>query len=430
MKTDNCQMLWDAIIIGGGASGVMAALSFQKNMLLSGLNEGKILILEKNDRILKKVLATGNGRCNITNDDCSLSHFHSHHPEYVSSVMASFSKEDTLSFFQDLSIPTVSEGTKRFPESLQAASVVDALRYALSDAHVEVKCDTSVKEIKKSDTGSFTILCDDDAYSAKTVIIASGGACAESFGTTGDGYTWLSTLSHPIYAPRPSIVQLCTDESAVKPISGQRIKARTMLYEEDNLVAEIEDEVLFVDYGLSGPAIFYLSGEVSRRMQKGRLIAPMSIVLSLFSSDKNESLLLELQSRRNRFANREISTILLGMVSNRISAVLLKSAIRRPMHLKIGTLSDEELMAILSILMSWRFPITGTASLKQAQTTIGGAQMTSFSVQTLESKIVSRLFACGEVLDVDGDCGGYNLQWAWSSGYVAGKSASDVVRCL
>ena len=417
---------WDLIIIGAGASGMTAAIAFQKIRLLSGKEKGTVLILEKNERVGKKVLATGNGRCNLSNKDMSLLHFHSHETDFPGEVLSNVTPMACLSFLSEIGIVTTSEGDKLFPMSKTSASVVDAFRYALDELDVDITYNASVTDIDKKDL--FTVTCEDGtSFSSKLLIIACGGACASYSGTTGDGYKWLSKLGHKVFAPKPSIVQLLTENTVTKALSGLRLDCELTLSADGSVVAEQFGEVLFTDYGLSGPAVLQVSGEVSRRMRKDRLTVPVKASLRLFDEQTLSAIEEELNERRVTFAVRPIEQFLLSILPQKIGVMLLKTALERPLSLPVTTLTDGDIKKILSTMRSWNFQVLGTRSLEQAQTTIGGADCAEFSEETLESELVSGLFACGEVLDVDGDCGGYNLTWAFASGILAGRSAAMIL---
>lgn len=417
----------DVIIIGGGASGMSAAISCQmlaKDHLGTPLN---ILILEKNDRVGKKVLATGNGRCNLSNQDMEMLHFHSHQTDFPEKVFNSISPSIVLTFLEELGIPTVAEGTKIFPMSKNASSVVDAFRFALKELEINVETDCDVETIQKKDGIFEVVLKDGSSYGATCVIVACGGACAPSLGTTGDGYKWLSQLGHKVYAPKPSIVQLVTDNSVTKALSGLKLECELSLNSKDMLIAHQYGEVLFTDYGLSGPAVLQVSGEVSRRVKKNRLSVPMTISLKLFDELELQRIRREIGKRISIWGERTLDQLLIGILPSKISSMLLKSALARPLSILIATLSNEDIEKIVKTLKAWKFEVLGTKSLDFAQTTIGGADTEEFSHETMESKIVPGLYCCGEVLDVDGDCGGYNLTWAFSSGILAGRSCVTFV---
>ncbi len=424
------EKVWDLTVIGGGASGMSAAIFFQKCLSRKEVKNASVLILEKNDRVGKKVLATGNGRCNLSNQDMAMAHFHSHQEEFPVKVLSLIPQKETLAFLGDLGILTVNEGNKLFPMSKNASSVVDAFRFALEMNQITVETSAIVEEVRRVEAVGqkkiFSItLSDGRKIFSHALIVACGGACAPSLGTTGDGYKILSSLGHKVYAPKPSIVQITTDTSVPRALSGMRLDCDLSLLCSGEVVARQFGEVLFADYGLSGPAVFQVSGEVSRRIKKGKLSAPMQVSLCLFDEKTCCTLKEELLLRRKTFSERPLEQLLLSILPVKIGNMILKTALNRPLSLPISSLSEKDIDQILYTMTHWVFPVTGTRSLEYAQTTIGGASCEEFSSETMESKLVPDLYACGEVLDVDGDCGGYNLQWAFSSGILAGRSAAS-----
>lgn len=416
------QAVWDLIIIGGGASGMSAAISFQK-MCLDRLGRyGRVLVLEKNDRVGKKILASGNGRCNLSNHDMALTHYHSHHVSWVESVFRLVDSESVLTFLSDIGIPITSEGNKIFPMSKSSASVVDAFRFAMKESEVALESDFEAETIEKSDDIFHITGKDGRVFDGYHVIISCGGACAPNLGTTGDGYKWLARFGHKVYAPKPSIVQLVTDNSVTKALSGLKLDCDLSLNSKDMLLAHQYGEVLFTDYGLSGPAVLQVSGVVSRHNKKSGLTIPLTISLKLFNDEELRSIRAEIGRRISAWGERTLDQLLIGILPGKISSMLLKTALARPLSILIATLSNEDIETIVKTLKAWKFEVLGTKSLEFAQTTIGGAEVTEFSSETMESKLVPGLYACGEVLDVDGDCGGYNLTWAFASGILAGRS--------
>lgn len=413
----------DLIVIGGGASGMTCAITFAKLCRDKGKTPF-VLILEKNDRVGKKILATGNGRCNLGNKDMQFSHFHSRREDFPKQVLTQVPQIETFSFLSEIGIVTTAEGNKYFPLSKSSSSVVDAFRFAVSELGIDIIPDTEVSEITKD--GVFHLICNNGKeYQARRIVVACGGACAPALGTTGDGYRWLSRLGHKVYAPKPSIVQLVTENAVTKPLSGLKLDVELTLIADDLVVAQQYGEVLFTTYGLSGPAVFQVSGEVSRRIRKGNLTVPMKVSLRLFDESELTMISEELKTRRESMPRRPVDQILLSILPAKIATMILKSALDRPLSVTIESLSDKDMERIIRTLRNWEFTVLGTQSLENAQTTIGGADCEEFSSDTMESLLVSGLYCCGEVLDVDGDCGGYNLQWAFSSGILCGRAASE-----
>ena len=373
----------DLIIIGGGASGMSCAIAFAKSRRREG-KSSDVLILEKNDRVGKKVLATGNGRCNLGNQDMQVSHFHSRKEDFPKQVLAQVPQKETLSFLSEIGIITAAEGNKYFPLSKSSSSVVDAFRFALTEYGIEVILDTEVTEICKDKI--FHVSSQKGVeYAAKRVVIACGGACAPALGTTGDGYRWLRQLGHKVYAPKPSIVQLVTENSVTKALAGLKLEAELTLVSDDMVIAQQFGEVLFAAYGLSGPAVFQVSGEVSRRVRKGNLTAPMKVSLRLFEEADLLAISEELSRRRETMAGRPVDQLLLSILPGRIASMLLKSALDRPLSVLISSLSDKDIARIVATMRAWDFVVLGTQGLENAQTTIGGADCEEFAPETMEA---------------------------------------------
>jgi len=413
---------WDLIVIGGGASGMSAAVSYQKMQQDRLGKTGRVLVLEKNDRVGKKIQASGNGRCNLSNHDMAMTHFHSHQVQWVENVLRLVDPESVMTFLADIGILVTSEGNKIFPMSKNSASVVDAFRFAMKEMEVELESDCDVDTIEKEEEIFHIHDKLGRDYFSKHVIISCGGACAPNLGTTGDGYKWLSRFGHKVYSPKPSIVQLVTENSVTKTLSGLKLECDLSLNSKDMLLAHQYGEVLFTDYGLSGPAVLQVSGVVSRHNRKNGLSIPMTISLKLFNDEELRQIRAEIGRRISVWGERTLDQLLIGILPGKISAMLLKTALGRPLSILIATLSNEDIETIVRALKAWKFEVLGTKSLEFAQTTIGGADVSEFSCETMESRLVPGLYACGEVLDVDGDCGGYNLTWAFASGILAGRS--------
>ena len=416
----------DLLVIGAGASGMTAAIVFQKTLLSERKPLGNVVILEKNDRVGKKVMVTGNGRCNLSNKDMSLSHFHCHVEEFPEKAISLVPQQQVLAFLGEIGIVTTYEENKLFPMSKTAASVVDAFRFALDDFDIKVVPNAEVVEVSKDpESDLFRVTCaDESTYSAKKLLIASGGACAPYTGTTGDGYKFLSMLGHKVYAPKPSIVQLVTENYVTKALSGLKLDCDLTLLCEGFVVANQYGEVLFTDYGLSGPAVLQVSGEVSRRTRKGRLSMPMKVSLKLFNDPTIMNIREDLFARREEFSDRPLDQLLLSILPQKIGSMLIRTALDRPMSMPVSALTDGDIEKIISTMRSWEFDVIGTKGLESAQTTIGGADCEEFSPKSMQSRIVPGLYATGEVLDVDGDCGGYNLTWAFTSGILAGSHSA------
>lgn len=393
------------LVIGGGASGMMAALTAAEDP------QNHVTLLERQSRVGRKLLATGNGRCNLTNLHAGPDHYHGEDAAFVRQALERFSAADTLDFFRNLGLLTVAEDSGRvYPFSDQANSVVDVLRFALAQRGVTVRCGCEVRSMGKKARG-YSVKTAEEAIYADKLILACGGSAGGRLGGTDLGYKLLRSMGHRITDLRPSLVQLKTD-GATRALKGVRADAGLTLKRDGRTVAATAGEVQFTDFGVSGPAVF----EISREAAQG---GGQILLLDLLRPWPEEAVLDLLKQKRQSAATLPLEDFLTGMLHNRLGRVVLACAGLEPAR-QAGSLSDGALAALAHQIKYFAMPITGVLGLEQAQVTAGGAATSEFRPDTLESRLCPGLFAAGEVLDIDGDCGGYNLQWAWSSGRVAG----------
>ena len=419
--------LIDIAVIGAGASGMAAAVFAQKTFMEKNHGKCSVTVFERNDRVGKKLLMTGNGRCNLTNLDTDMYHYHGTDALFAKGALLMFPPEKVISFFEELGvICTLEENQKVYPISLHAASVLDSLRLSIDELGIQVMTGSQVTEITKDKNGFVITLSDKRMFRAASVIVAAGGMCAPSTGSDGNGYNLLSKFSHKLLTPVPSIVQLKTDTKFCKPLSGNKIQGCASLFIGGRKVREEAGEILFTDYGLSGPPILQLSGYVSRAIaQKSSQSGADSIFITLdFLPEYTlDEVLAMMYMRRTAFPNRKLEEYLTGLFHKRLALGLLRDATDKPMSAPVSSLSDKEIERISAVCKSKKIQVNGTMPFANAQTTAGGIDTSDFDSSTLESSKCPGLFACGEILDIDGDCGGFNLQWAWSSGFLAGSSA-------
>ncbi len=373
-----------------------------------------IIMLEAKSRVGKKLLTTGNGRCNIANINFDSSRFHSNNIDKVIKILNNFDLNCTSSFFESIGIMFKQEGDKLFPYSLQAASVLDALRFECDRLGVRIICDCKALHVSKD----CIIKTENENFQAKCVIISTGGKAAPSTGSDGYGYTLLKSLGHSIIEPRPSIVPLRTELTDIKALKGVRIDGKLTLKCGSDMV-EHRDEILFAEYGISGPAAMYLSRFVSVKHRNDKVVAVID-----FLPELDFKAVLEYLFERQRLAyENRAENLTLGLVHKRVGQAILKKC-GLNVNDDCSLYTDSQIMSICAAIKSYSVAVTGVCGFDAAQTTAGGASLSEFGAK-LDSKYSDRIFACGEVLDCDGDCGGFNLQWAWSSGYAAGVNAYE-----
>ena len=396
------------VIIGGGASGIMAALTAAED------KNNKVILLERQQRVGRKLLATGNGRCNLTNTGACAENYHGENPDFALPALDAFSPQQALDFFHGLGLMTVEEyGGRVYPLSNSANSVVDVLRFALEESGVELRCSTVVREIRRKNEG-YVVAFENEEIFAHKLIVACGGAAGAKLGGVSDGYELLKALGHKRTGLYPSLVQLVTDNEYPRALKGVRADCRLRLVAGEDVLAQSEGELQFTETGLSGPAAFDISRQCAMA-GKGPMVSA-----NLFKDYSRDALCDIFTQRRERFPALPLSDMLTGMLHNRLGRMLIKYAgldANKPCR----ALSDSEMEKLMDACTDFRLKLLGTGGFDAAQVTAGGVKTGGFNPETLESWFMPGLFVCGEVLDVDADCGGYNLQWAWASGRLAGR---------
>ncbi len=399
-------------IIGGGASGMAAALAAAQQA------KNTVLIFERQARVGRKLLATGNGRCNLTNMNAGVDSYHGENLGFVRDALEQFNASDTLQWFHELGLYTVAESSGRvYPYSDQANSVVDVLRFALQKTNVELLLGFEVTKVRCNYPG-FTVESSEEAYFCDKLIVAAGGLAGTRLGGSMSGYKLLTKLGHRCTKLRPSLVQLKSDWHGCAALKGVRANCAAQIYRDDRLFAAGRGEIQFTEYGLSGPVIFELSRDICH--EKGNWICKLDLLPDL---DEGEILQMIRQKQNSALQAEELLT---GVLHNRLGRVIVK-AVGIASYCPIRQLEEEELRAVCRTVKGLSLQLTEPMGMDSAQVTAGGIDTTQFDPKTMESRIVAGLYACGEVLDVDGDCGGYNLQWAWSSGRLAGSSAGGTL---
>ena len=392
-------------VIGGGAAGMLAALTAAEN-------GHRVLLLERQSRVGRKLLATGNGRCNLSNYHVSPAHYHGG-AGFCDFALSQFDVGETLQYFASLGLLTVSEASGRiYPMSNMAGSVLDVLRYALERPEIDLQTGQTVMAVRKMPEG-FSVKTETDTFSARCLILAAGGAAGSKVGGGMDGYRLAKSLGHHRTALYPSLVQLKTDPTYPRALKGVKAQCGISICRGSQVLARNSGEVLFTEYGVSGPAIFDLSRSVSAGG------SDLTCLLNFFPDWEEAEVLHWLSQRQAAMAAHEASTLLTGSCHTRLGQMICKSA--GFTNQRAAGLTRDDLRRIAGQATHFALPITGTCGFDQAQVTAGGLDTSEFDPRTLQSRLVPGLYACGELLDIDGDCGGYNLQWAWSSGRLAGK---------
>lgn len=395
-------------IIGGGASGMAAALAASENP------NTQVLLFERQARLGRKLQTTGNGRCNLTNLyalDCG---YHGEDAAFARFALEAFGPEDTRSWFRAMGLFTVAEPSGRvYPYSDQANSVLDVLRFALERPNIQVLTGFEVTKVRRNG-GGFTVENGEESYCCDKLIVACGGLAGTKVGGSMAGYKLLGKLGHRSTRLRPALVQFKSGWGGVAGLKGVRANCNAKILYNGDLYAQSTGELQFTEYGLSGPVIFEVSRDACQK--KGNWACRLDFLPDV----GKEELMGELLRRQSTLL--PVEEMLTGILHNRLGRVLTKAA-GVSGNGKIADLRSEELEAVCRVVKAFDISLTEPMGMDCAQVTAGGILTEEFDPATMESRLVPGLYACGEVLDIDGDCGGYNLQWAWSSGRLAGLSA-------
>ena len=408
-------VIYDVAVIGGGASGMMAGIGAASRLGA----DGKVVILEAGQRVGRKLLASGNGRCNYSNTKIDAKAYN--RPDFVKRVYAACSPEDIVDRFAKSGLMSEEEDGRLYPASGTSSSMVDILRLLLEEKGVTVETDYAVMNIHWD--RNFHLACAGGLIQSQTIILATGGKAAPQLGSDGSGFKLAESLGHTITDLTPGLAGLkCPSgkqrELGLPALNGLRVTGTASLYDHNRLLAQEKGEILFREFGLSGIAIFDLS-----RFSKGNLVS-----LDLLPQYSLPDLVAELQQRAERLSGRPLEEFFTGIFQRIIGVQLMKTANLDAGERDCGSLIKEELEGLAALIKGWSFPVEGPVGWQNAQITLGGLNLNQFNALNLESNLIPGLFAAGEILDVDGPCGGYNLQWAWSSGLLAGWSAAKSVR--
>ena len=395
-------------IIGGGASGMAAAITAAQNPTV------QVLLFERQARVGKKLLATGNGCCNLTNLQATdLECYHGDHVDFAQYALTTYPVSETLAWFENLGLYTMHEDERVYPYSNQANSVVDVLRFGLQKENIRLITGAEVTRVKKT-ADRFTVTCTEGSYECDKLIVACGGLAGTKLGGSMSGYKLLRSLGHSCTKLRPALVQLKSSWNGCTALKGVRANCAVEIFHNGALHAENMGQIQFTEYGLSGPVIFDVSRDVCQT--PGEWICR----LNFLPLQTDKWLVRELLRRKDMPIGTD--DLLTGMLHNRLGRVLTAAAGIRS-QASCSSLTEEDIRRVAALVQGLEVTLTDTMGMDCAQVTAGGICTYEFDPMTMESRLVSGLYACGEVLDIDGDCGGYNLQWAWSSGRLAGQSA-------
>ena len=399
-------------VIGGGASGMMAAVT-------AASGGAHVILLEHKDRIGKKILSTGNGRCNFTNTHQEPICYHSEDPLFPWKVIEKFNAQAVISFFLQLGVYSKNRNGYIYPNSDQASAVLDAFRMELDRLKVEIRTGIECREIRPGKKG-FTILTDQEPVRADRVILCAGSKAAPATGSDGSGYDLAKKLGHRILPVLPALTALKCEEKFFKSIAGVRANGSVSIWSDGECIAKDTGEIQLTDYGISGIPVFQVSRYASKLLyEKKETDAVLDFMPDFTKAQTNAFLRARAQTRPDKSAEM----FLIGLFHKKLCDLWIRLS-KIPRQRKAGELTADEIACLTDLIKDFRVRIRETNSYDKAQVCCGGIDTREVDPGTLESVYVPGLYFAGEILDVDGMCGGYNLTFAWASGYAAGRSAA------
>jgi predicted Rossmann fold flavoprotein len=400
----------DMIVVGAGAAGLVAAIT-------SARAGQKILLAEQNTKIGKKILVSGNGKCNIDNKYITSHRFHGQNPNFIDEVLKGHNFEVVEKFFTSIGLELIEgEEGKIFPMSLQASSVVEMLEYEAKRAGVQILCDCSVTSLSK-EGDTFTVETSQGTKCSKKLLLASGSAAAPQLGGSNSGYAFATKMGHSLIPRHPSLVQLCSEEKWVKECAGVKVAGIVQLYANGEYITEKKGDLLFTNYGISGLAVLDLSREVSTRLANYDYCEFNLDLMPELSKEKLTNLLL---GRIEEESEKPIEIWLHGIIHKKLISVILEQSKCKVKQEK--NLNRKEVSKLVYTIKNLKLSINDTKGFKGAEVATGGVNTTEIDPQTMESKLIPDLYFAGEILDVDGDRGGFNFHFAWVSGIRAGNN--------
>lgn len=370
-----------------------------------------VILIEKNDRVGKKLLATGNGRCNYTNLNLSEDNYSS--PSFVKKTIDEFSNEDLINYFSLLGLESTTDGNRVYPITLKANSVLNILMYWLDKKGIDIRSDTEVKEIKKNKNG-FDVITNDDKIEADIVIAAFGGKSMPASGSDGKSFEILKKLGLKITELKPALTQVKLESKYLKHLSGTKVIGKAKLFKGNKEIDERNGEILFTNYGISGPPILDLSVNIS---EDNFIEVPLI-------NNVDENTVDKLYSRYYMLEDFSIEEYLMGIVDKKFIHYII-DYLNLDKNTAMNMISMADFQKIIEILLKSKFKVIGTTGFKNSQVTRGGVDLSEVNNYDYSSKKFKNLYIIGEALNIDGDCGGYNLHFAFASGYRLGKMLSE-----
>lgn len=403
------------IVIGGGASGLTASIYASKN--------NDVLLIEKNNNLGKKILVTGSGKCNFFNSDFTIKHFSSENIELLDQIINNESINKINSFFESLGLVSRIKDGYYYPYSNQAISIQNSLLTTIKNRNIKVLTNTIVIDIK-CENNIYIVETNNGKYEADNIILATGSRAFYDDMDADIGYKILKKFNHHIVKPLPGLVGLKGNESYFKEWNGIRADVKVSLFEQNNLIKEEVGEIQLTNYGVNGICILQLSNYAVRLLDNKKKIHLSINFLDFLNIKDKDSFINYFNKRNSSLNNRTISELFDTILNYKLSNLILKLS-KIDLNRSYNSLSSLELNTLINNMISFRLDIIGANSYKEAQTVIGGVDISLINLKTMESKIQKGLYVCGELLDINGECGGYNLGLAWITGIISGEKVGE-----
>ncbi len=410
----------DCLVIGAGAAGMMAAITAARKSAGTGK---KVIIVEHTEKIGNKILQTGNGKCNFTNLDMDEGKYQNEDKSFVKEALSQFGVYNTINFFKGIGVYHKEKNGYVYPNSETAASLQNALRLEVEHQKIKVILKFNIRNCRISrDKKFYEVISDkslDTMIKAKSLIIATGSMAAPKTGSDGSGYELAKQLGHTAVKPLPALVQLISDDKVCKMMAGVRSTGKVVLYVDNKECAWDYGEIQYTDYGISGIPVFQISRFAVKAADSKKKVYAAIDMLTQYSLEELE------KDTKIRLGNENYKTIeefFCGLLNKKLVSAIARKA-NVGINDKVKAVNYKKIMDMLKLMKDFRVNITGFKPFENAQICQGGISLKEINCETMESKLHKGLYFAGEVMDVDGKCGGYNLQWAWSSGYIAGKNA-------
>lgn len=404
-------MVYNVAIVGGGFSGLCAAV------MLSKLKIKDIVMFDANKRIGKKILATGNGQGNITNTDMTVSHYHGD-VDFASEVLNRYGKAELLRFFDELGLMTGEKDGKIYPADFCASAVLDVLRFALPE-NIDIKTETRIVDIEKRGSVFAVKSSSDDEFYAKKVILAFGGSSGDGFGTDGKSYALAEKIGHKTTALSPSLVQLKCEREKIRGLKGIKQCVKTTLFDGDKTVKSFIGDLLFTDYGISGNSVFSVSAYLKGVKKPTVNIEFLPEKTFDFLRKKLAEKAANLKNGANTYERLLISVLPLRLAKNVVEQCGMSLT---------DSVGERKIDRVAYAIKNFRLKIEGTAGFAASQVTSGGIECSGINSSDMQSKLCGGVYIIGEALNVDGDCGGYNLQWAFSSAAACSYAVAQALK--